>query len=189
MILYHKKVIISPLTTHLEIKKVPSIISNKAYLYEKILNLHSTLKKDFNIKNPKILLSGLNPHAGENGEIGIEEKKYIKPIISKLQNKGIKIIGPVSADSMLIKKNISSFNCFVFMYHDQALIPFKYISKFSGVNYTGNLDIIRTSPDHGTAYNLINSNEISNKSLINCFKLIKKIFKNRILDAKSKKIS
>ena len=95
------------------------------------------------------------------------KKKYIKPIISKLQNKGIKIIGPVSADSMLIK-NISYFNCFVFMYHDQALIPFKYISKFSGVNYTGNLDIIRTSPDHGTAYNLINSNEISNKSLINC---------------------
>ena len=178
MILYHKKVIISPLTTHLEIKKVSSIISNKAYLYEKIYNLHSTLKKDFNIKNPKILLSGLNPHAGENGEIGIEEKKYIKPIISKLQNKGIKIIGPVSADSMLIKKNISYFNCFVFMYHDQALIPFKYISKFSGVNYTGNLDIIRTSPDHGTAYNLINSNEISNKSLINCFKLIK-IFKNK----------
>ena len=81
---------------------------------------------------------------------------------------------------MLIKNNLNKYDCFVFIYHDQALIPFKYISRFSGVNYTGNLDIIRTSPDHGTAYNLINSNEISNKSLINCFKLIKKIFKNRI---------
>ncbi len=189
MILYHKKIIISPLTTHLEIKKISRIISSKNYIFEKILNLHNSLKKDFNIKKPKIIISGLNPHAGENGEIGIEEKKYIKPIISKLQNKGIKIIGPVSADSMLIKKNILSFNCFVFMYHDQALIPFKYISQFSGVNYTGNLDIIRTSPDHGTAYNLINSNEISDKSLINCFRLIKKIFQNRIIDAKSKKIS
>ena len=81
--------------------------------------------------------------------------------------------------------NLDKYNCFVFIYHDQALIPFKYISQFSGVNYTGNLNIIRTSPDHGTAYNLKKSGKVSNKSFINCYKLIKKIYKNRMINEKS----
>ena len=85
---------------------------------------------------------------------------------------------------MLINKNLKKYDCYIFIYHDQALIPFKFISQFSGVNYTGNLDIIRTSPDHGTAYNLISSKNFSNKSLLNCYKLINKISKNRILNAK-----
>ena len=93
--------------------------------------------------------------------------KSLIPVIKKLKNKKILIIdGPFSADSILIKKNIKKYDCFIFIYHDQALIPFKYISQFSGVNYTGNLNIIRTSPDHGTAYNLIGSKKISNKSFI-----------------------
>ena len=86
---------------------------------------------------------------------------------------------------MLLEKNLKYYDCFVFMYHDQALIPFKYISKFTGVNYTSNLDIIRVSPDHGTAYNLIGSKKITNKSFINCYKLIKKIYKNRKLNDQS----
>ena len=80
---------------------------------------------------------------------------------------------------MLLMKNIKSYDCFLFIYHDQALIPFKYISKFSGVNFTGNLDIIRTSPDHGTAYDLVGKKNVSIKSLENCFKLINQISKNR----------
>ena len=95
----------------------------------------------------------------------------------------------MSGDSFFGSNKYKSFDAVLAIYHDQGLIPFKTISFGSGVNFTAGLDVIRTSPDHGTAYNLINSNEISNKSLINCFKLIKKIFKNRILDAKSKKIS
>ena len=77
------------------------------------------------------------------------------------------------------------YNCFIFLYHDQALIPFKLISKFSGVNFTSNLSIIRTSPDHGTAYNLVGKNNASNISLVNCFKLVKKISQNRSTNAKS----
>ena len=101
---------------------------------------------------------------------------------------GINIQGPISADSMLINLSKKNYDCYVFIFHDQALIPFKYISNFSGVNYTGNLKVIRTSPDHGTAYNLIYSKNLSSKSLINSFKLIKNIYNNRINYEESKKI-
>ena len=185
MILFHKKIIVSPLTTHIEIKKVSKFISNKEFLYNQIHNLNKSLIIDFNILKPKIIISGLNPHAGENGKIGIEEKKILIPVIKKLKNKGINIYGPVSADSILIKNNLNKYNCFIFTYHDQALIPFKFISQFSGVNYTGNLNIIRTSPDHGTAYNLIGSKKVSNKSFINCYKLVNKIYNNRKFNDKT----
>ena len=180
MILYHKKIIISPITTHIELKKVSKKISNREFLTNQILNLNKTLKIDFKINKPKILLSGINPHAGENGKIGKEEIKYIYPVVNKLLKIGIDIKGPVSADSMLLDSQIKKYNCFIFLYHDQALIPFKYISQFSGVNYTGNLSIIRTSPDHGTAYNLVGKKNVSNKSFINCYKLDEKIYKNRM---------
>ncbi len=185
MILFHNKIIISTITTHVPIKNIPNIISRNNYLYNKILNLNSTLKIDFNIKKPKLILSGLNPHAGENGKIGDEDLKIILPIIKKLKSHNIDINGPISADSMLINKNLKKYDCYIFIYHDQALIPFKFISQFSGVNYTGNLDIIRTSPDHGTAYDLVSSKHFSNKSLMNCYKLINRIAKNRIMNGKS----
>ena len=185
MILYHNKVIISPITTHIKLKNITRVISNKKFLSNQIINLNNTLKKDFNFKYPKIIISGLNPHAGENGTIGKEELETIKPIVSQLRKKGVNIRGPFSADSMLIKSNIKKFDCFIFMYHDQALIPFKYISQFTGVNYTGNLEIIRTSPDHGTAYDLIGTNKYTNKSLINCYKLVNKIYKNRLTNDRS----
>ena len=185
MILFHKKIIISPLTTHIEVKKISKIISNKQFLFNQIYNLNKCLKLDFNILKPKLIISGLNPHAGENGKLGTEERKIIHPVIKKLQRKNINIIGPFSADSLLIKRNIDKFDCFIYIYHDQALIPFKFISQFSGVNYTGNLNIIRTSPDHGTAYNLLGSSKISNKSFINSYKLINKIYNHRILNGKT----
>tara|TARA_Y200000002_G_scaffold275847_1_gene230099 strand:- start:50 stop:1027 length:978 start_codon:yes stop_codon:yes gene_type:complete len=186
MILIHDKLIVSPITTHVRINSVSKILLKKNYLIRQISSLNKTLKVDFNIKNPKIIISGLNPHAGENGEIG-DEEIYIDKLIKNLKKKKINITGPVSADSMLI--NAKNYDCYVFMYHDQALIPFKYISKFSGVNYTGNLNVIRVSPDHGTAYNLKGSKNVSNNSLKKCFSLINKINNNRIKYNESKKIS
>ncbi len=185
MILYNKKIFISPLTTHIKLKNVTKTIAKKDFIFKQIYNLNKCLKYDFNIKYPKIIISGLNPHAGENGRIGKEEIKYILPSLEKLKENKINIDGPVSADSILIKSNLENYNCFVFIYHDQALIPFKLLSQFTGVNYTGNLSIIRTSPDHGTAYNLLNSNNISKKSFLNCYKLINKIYKNRKMNDKS----
>ncbi len=189
MILYHKKIIISVITTHIKLKSIAKFIKKKDFLYNKINDLNFILKKDFNILKPKILISGINPHAGENGELGDEEEKIIKPVIKKIKMKKINITGPLSADSMLIKNNLKNFDCFLFIYHDQGLIPFKYISQFNGVNYTGNLEIIRTSPDHGTAYDLINKKNISNKSIINSFKLIHQISSNRKKYEESKKIT
>ena len=103
---FEGKIIISPLTTHIELKKVSKAISNKKFLFNQIYNLYKCLKFDFNIKKPRLVISGLNPHAGENGEIGTEEIKIIHPVIKKLQKKNIDINGPFSADSILIKKNI-----------------------------------------------------------------------------------
>ena len=185
MILYHKKIMVSPITTHISINKISKIISNKKFLFNQIYNLNKSLQFDFNIKKPKLIISGFNPHAGENGEIGTEEKKFINPVIKNLQKKDINITGPYSADSLLVNQNIDKFDCFIFIYHDQALIPFKFISQFSGVNYTGNLNIIRTSPDHGTAYNLVGSNKILNKSFINSYKLINRIYNNRMMNGKT----
>ena len=188
MIFYHKKIIISSLTTHIKLNSVSKFIQKKDFLLNQIINLNSSLVRDFNIKDPKIIIAGINPHAGENGKIGREEINIIKPIINKLIKLNINIKGPFSADTMLINKNLKMFNCFVFIYHDQALIPFKYISKFQGVNFTGNLSVIRTSPDHGTAYDLKGKKNISSDSLVNSFKLIDKIYENRKKNGKSKKI-
>ena len=187
MILFHKKIITSPLTTHISLKSVSKEVLKKDFLSNKISTINNTLKIDFNIDNPKIIVSGINPHAGENGEIGFEENK-ISQILLQLKKNKINVDGPVSADSMLLEKNLKYYDCFVFMYHDQALIPFKYISKFTGVNYTSNLDVIRVSPDHGTAYSLRGSKNVSSTSLENCFKLIKFIYKNRNAKNKAKKI-
>ena len=187
MILFHKKIITSPLTTHISLNSVSKEVLKKDFLSNKIRSINNTLKIDFNIDNPRIIVSGINPHAGENGEIGFEENK-ISQILIQLKKNKINVDGPISADSMLLEKNLKYYDCFVFMYHDQALIPFKYISKFTGVNYTSNLDIIRVSPDHGTAYSLKGSKNVSSTSLENCFKLIKFIYKNRNARDKAKKI-
>ncbi len=187
MILINKKVIITPLTTHIKLKSVVNKIS-KENIYNQIKNLNKVLKRDLNIKLPKIILSGLNPHAGENGKIGNEEEKIVKPSLLQLKKENIFIDGPVSGDTMLSEENIKKYHCFVFMYHDQALIPFKFISQFSGVNFTGNLNVVRVSPDHGTAYKLRGNKNRSDKSIINCFKLVNKINNNRKLHEKSKKI-
>ena len=136
-------------------------------------------KKDFAIKKPKIILLGVNPHAGEKGIIGKEEINYFIPIIKKLKKENIHIEGPISSDSAFNLKNLKFYDCFVSPYHDQALIPFKILSGFKGLNYTGNLDIIRVSPNHGTAYNLIGNKNISYERFLYCYRIIKKIIKNK----------
>ena len=179
MVFIYKRLIISPLTTHIKINKITKILSKKDYIFNKIKSINKCLKNDFKINNPKILISGINPHAGEKGKISNDENKILIPEINKIKKQNINIQGPISADAMLTTKNINKYDCFLFVFHDQALIPFKYISKFSGVNFTANLNIIRTSPDHGTAYDLVGKNKAIPHSLINCFNLINKINKNR----------
>ena len=179
MIFIYKNKYFVPLTIHIEIKKVSSHFRNKKFIVNKLLSLVNTMKNDFNIKNPKIAIAGINPHAGEDGLISNEDKKLILPILKLLRNKKIIINGPFSGDSIINKNNLKKYDAFVFTFHDQALIPFKLISNFEGVNFTSNLNIIRLSPSHGTARDIINKNIATSNGLLNCFKLIKQINKNR----------
>jgi 4-hydroxythreonine-4-phosphate dehydrogenase len=126
-----------------------------------------------------MILAGINPHAGENKIISKDDSKYLLPIISDLKQKEIFVDGPISGDGIINKENLKKYDAFIFTYHDQALIPFKILSNYEGINFTSNLNIIRVSPCHGTAEHLIGSNKVISKGIINCFNLIKKISKNR----------
>ena len=179
MIFYHKNKFFIPLTIHIELKEVHKLFKKKMMMIKKIENLLSTLKNDFKIKKPKLIIAGINPHAGENNTISKDDKKFLSPIIKQLKKIGILIDGPISGDGVINNENLKKYDAFIFTYHDQALIPFKILSNYEGVNFTSNLDIIRVSPSHGTAENLIGSNKVISKGIINCFNLIKQIKKNR----------
>jgi len=189
MIFIYKNIYFVPLTTHIKLKNVSKEFKKTNKFKEKIKSLNLTLLKDFKISNPKYIIAGINPHVGENGIISSEDKQYLTPILNKLKKLNIKINGPISPDSIVNKKNLKNFNCFIFTYHDQALIPFKIISNYSGVNYTSNLDIIRVSPDHGTAYDMVGKKNQSSMGIINSYKILKRISSNRITYDKTKKIS
>ena len=165
------------LTIHQPLKKVSSLItSKKINTAVKIIN--QTAASDFGILNPKIAVLGFNPHSGENGLIGYEEVKMIIPAINKL-NKEFKVEGPLVPDAFWGNKMYSNFDFILGMYHDQILIPFKMMHFNSGVNFTAGLNIIRTSPDHGTAFNIAGKNIADPSSLIQSYKYAIKIFRNR----------
>ena len=188
MIFAYKNIYFVPLTTHIELKKVSNEFKRADKYFKKIKSLNQTIIRDFGIKNPKFIMAGINPHSGENGIISQEDNILLKPIISNLRKLNIKVDGPISPDAIVNKKNLKNYDCFIFTYHDQALIPFKLISEYSGVNFTSNLDIIRVSPDHGIAYDIIDRKQVSPYGVINSFKLLRKISLNRIKYERTKKI-
>ena len=160
MIMVSEVMKIACLTGHTSLSNVKNYIS-KENIIENLLILNNSLKKDFGKVKPKIAVLGLNPHAGESGMLGNEEIEIIIPAIDDTKDKGLLVFGPYSADSFFTSKNLSAFDGILAMYHDQGLIPFKTLAFDSGVNFTAGLDIIRTSPVHGTAF------EIAGKGLAN----------------------
>jgi 4-hydroxythreonine-4-phosphate dehydrogenase len=143
---------VAVVTGHVPLKNISEKITIENVL-EKINQLYASLVKDFGIRKPKIAVLGLNPHAGENGAIGDEEKKMIIPAIEKAKENML-VFGPYSADGFFGKNMQSQFDGVLAMYHDQGLIPFKTLAFGHGVNFTAGLDFVRTSPDHGTAYDI-----------------------------------
>jgi 4-hydroxythreonine-4-phosphate dehydrogenase len=141
------------LTDHVPVADVAKHLNEKLII-QKIETINKSLKQDFNITKPKIAVLGLNPHAGDNGVIGTEEENIIKPTIKKLFEKGIFAFGPYSADGFFGSGQYEKYDAVIASYHDQGLIPFKTLSFGGGVNYTAGLNKIRTSPDHGTAYDI-----------------------------------
>ena len=142
---------------HVPIARVPQMITEERIL-AKLAVLNHTLQDDFTIEKPRIAVLALNPHAGDNGLIGKEEQEIIKPAIDKANEQGIWAFGPYSADGFFGSGRFTQFDAVLAMYHDQGLVPFKTLDM-NGVNYTAGLSIVRTSPDHGTAYDLAGKNE------------------------------
>ena len=165
-------------TTHLPIKDVASQITSKN-LSAKLKIFIDSLRKDFGITKPKVAVLGLNPHAGDDGLLGKEEQDIIKPVIEEFKNKGHLTYGPYPSDGFFGAAQYKNFDGILAMYHDQGLIAFKTLSFEIGVNYTAGLELIRTSPDHGTAYNLAGKNLASEISLRSAIYLAKDIYKIR----------
>ena len=164
MVMLSEKMKIAFITGHIPLNKVSEKI-NTQKIINKTIQLNSSLKKDFKIINPKIAVLGLNPHAGENDMLGTEESTIISPAITMLKEKE-KIIaeGPFSADSFFSEEKLKKYDGIIAMYHDQGLIPFKTLSFSKGVNFTAGLEMIRTSPVHGVAYDITGKNRANSDS-------------------------
>jgi 4-hydroxythreonine-4-phosphate dehydrogenase len=178
MVLCDKKLRIATLTNHLPISKVTVSITKKM-LKQKIDILIQTLKIDFAISEPKIAVLGLNPHAGDSGLIGHEEKSIIAPVVYEFSSIGHLVYGPFSADGFFGSAQHKKFDAILGMYHDQALIPFKLMSFGRGVNYTAGLPVIRVSPDHGVGYGIAGKNIAQENSVKSAILLGIELYKTR----------
>jgi len=166
------------LTDHIAVRDVASAITTKL-VNDKIAIMMHSLKMDFGIRKPKIALLGINPHSGDNGTIGEEDDKILKPAIQQLFDKGHLVYGPYSADSFFGSNAHQSFDAILAAYHDQGLIPFKTLSFGRGVNFTAGLNKVRTSPDHGTAYEVAGQGKADASSFKEAVFSAIQIFKNR----------
>lgn len=151
------------LTDHVPVKDVSSTITPEL-IKQKIETVNKTLRQDFGIITPKIAVLGINPHTGDNGVIGKEDDHVLRPTLKELNEKGVLAYGPYAADSFFGSQNYKNFDAIIAAYHDQGLVPFKTLAFGKGVNYTAGLSKIRTSPDHGTAYDMAGKNQASNES-------------------------
>ncbi len=165
-------------TGHVPISKVAEHITEENIL-KSLRLMNKSLIEDFAIRKPRIAVLGLNPHAGDNGVIGNEENEIIIPAIAQARKENILAIGPYPADGFFGSSSFKQFDAILAMYHDQGLAPFKAISFDSGVNYTAGLPIVRTSPAHGTAYEIVGKNIASPNSFRQALYLACDIYKNR----------
>lgn len=153
MILFNENLRVALLTTHLPLAEVSAHVSAEAII-DKVHELNATLIRDFACERPKIAVLSLNPHCGDAGLLGSEEQTAIIPAVKALQEEEILAFGPYSADGFFAAADYLNFDAILAMYHDQGLAPFKAVAQDTGVNFTAGLDIVRTSPDHGTAYDI-----------------------------------
>ena len=178
MILMNESLRVALVTTHLPVKDIAKAITKEGII-EKATIFHKALKRDFRISSPRIAVLSLNPHAGDDGLLGTEEKNIILPAIEELADKGIQAFGPFAADGFFGSGAYDHFDGVLAMYHDQGLAPFKTIALESGVNYTAGLPIVRTSPDHGTAYDIAGKGVADENSMRQAIFTAIDVFRNR----------
>lgn len=166
-------------TGHIPLSAVPGSIT-KELILKKLRLLNSSLVKDFGVRKPRIAVLGLNPHAGDAGVLGSEEQDVIIPAIKQANNEDIIAVGPYPSDGFFGSVNFSKFDAILAMYHDQGLAPFKSLAFDSGVNFTAGLPVVRTSPAHGTAFEIAGQGNASENSFRNALFLAIEIYKNRL---------
>ncbi|MFN5663711.1 MAG: 4-hydroxythreonine-4-phosphate dehydrogenase PdxA [Bacteroidota bacterium] len=166
MMLVHSDIKVGLATAHIPLKDVAQVLKTELIL-RKLRIMKKSLQDDFSISKPKIAVLGLNPHAGDNGLLGNEDKDIILPAVKTAQEEGMVVYGPYSSDGFFGARQHHKFDAVLAMYHDQGLIPFKYIAFEDGINYTAGLPFVRTSPDHGTAYGIAGKNQASEVSFRN----------------------
>jgi len=166
-------------TNHIPLKDVPSSITSEK-IVKKCKILLDSLRRDFAIEYPKVAVLSLNPHAGENGVLGKEEIEIIKPAIDEIKSDGELVFGPFAPDGFFASSLCKKFDAVLAMYHDQGLIPFKALSAEGGLNYTAGLPVVRTSPDHGTAYDIAGKGIANHTSMLNAIYSAIDIFKKRL---------
>lgn len=181
MLLMNDVMRVAVVTGHIPVAEVSNVLT-KELITEKLLVFNKSLKEDFMIVRPRIAVLGLNPHAGDEGVIGDEEQKTIIPALKEAEKQGVVCVGPYAADGFFGSGQFSKFDGILAMYHDQGLIPFKTISMDSGVNFTAGLSVIRTSPAHGTAYDLAGKNMASEDSFRQAIYTACDIYQNRMIN-------
>lgn len=178
MLMIGNEIRIGVMTGHIPLREIPDVIT-KELILKKLHILDASLKKDFAVEKPKIALLGLNPHAGDKGLIGKEEQEVIIPAIEEANEQGIMAFGPYPADGMFGTPNYRKFDAILAMYHDQGMLPFKALAFNTGVNYTAGLPVVRTSPAHGTAYEIAGKGLASPESFREAVYMACDIFRNR----------
>lgn len=181
MILLKNDFRVALVTGHIPVKDIASTITQELVM-EKLSIFHRSLKQDFNISNPRIAVFSLNPHAGDNGLIGVEESEVILPAMKEMQAKGIQCFGPYPADGFMGSGNFTYFDGILAMYHDQGLAPFKALAMDEGVNFTAGLPIVRTSPAHGTAYDIAGQGVASEDSFRQAIYTAIDVYRNRVIE-------
>lgn len=184
MILFNDRMRVALATTHLPLADVATAITTDNVL-EKIVLLDASLRRDFAVYNPRIAVLALNPHAGDDGLLGIEESDIIAPAIAKARESRIMAFGPYAADGFFGTAAYTHFDAVLAMYHDQGLAPFKALSMDDGVNFTAGLPYVRTSPDHGTAYDIAGKGEADPQSMLHAIYAAIDIYRARANDAEA----
>ena len=165
MMLMHESLRVVPLTIHVPLREVPGLVTPKL-IRDTVMVVEHDLRTRFGIEQPRLAVTGLNPHAGESGSIGTEDRDIILPAIIDLQHNGSDIEGPMSADTLFHPPNWKKYDAVIAMYHDQAMVPIKTVAFDEAVNVTLGLPLVRTSPDHGTAFELAGTGKASAASML-----------------------
>lgn len=178
MLLASQELRVVPLTIHMPLCQVAATLTTDLII-ETLQTLAESLQRDFNVAEPRIAVAGLNPHAGENGTIGSEDRDVILPAVVRCRDRGLDVRGPLPADTLFHAAARPNYDAVLCMYHDQALIPIKTLAFDTGVNVTLGLPFVRTSPDHGTALDIAGTDKVSPRSFIESVKLAAWIAENR----------